>query len=270
MDPIETLEQEPIAEGEEAAQLPQTEATPESEAQSETPEKKPVDPVQKRINQLTWKAHEAERRLNAEILARQQVEQQAQALWQQQQEFVRRATMPTPEQVNLDPRQYQAAVDAHNQRFIEQQNQIRQAQWQRQQQAVAAQQFESRLQARVSEGAEKFADYNEVIGNPQLPTLSQVNPPLLHAILEHPQMPEITYYLGKNPGEAHRIAAMPSATAILEVGRIAAKLPDARHRSNAPAPPSTVGGNQRASGSPSDSDSMEAWLRKRNAQLRTR
>ena len=243
------------------------EVTPQSEAQSEVKVEKTVDPVQKRINQLTWKAHEAERRANAAVLAQQAAEQRAQQMWEQHQEMQRRATMPTPEQYNLDPRAYQQAVEAHNAQYLAQQKQAYEQQVQRQQQETQQRQFAQAMQARVAEAVQKFPDYQEVVSSPALPSLPQVNPPLFAALMEHEQMPELTYYLGKNPAEAHRIAALPPGRAILEMGKIAAKLPAAQ-TSNAPAPPAKVGNAQRSDNSPRDSDSMADWLRKRQAQLR--
>lgn len=247
--------QQPIAEGQAAPEQSTPEVpTPESEAQAPQPPKKEISGVEKRINQLTWKAHEAERRANAAILAQQEAEQRAWALWQQQQEIQRQATMPTLEQHNLDPVAFQRAVEAHNQRYLEQQRQVQQQAWQNQQQRQAHEQFQRTLVAKAAEGAEKFADYNEVVGNPSLPPLAS-NPPLLAALLEHEQFAELSYYLGKNPAEAHRIVSLPPARAVMEMGKIAARLPtNSRQTSNAPAPPAQVGGNQ--SGSTKDPSRM--------------
>ena len=258
---------------------PDTSAQPQEQQQS-TPEsgapdgqqpaaKAPVDPVQKRINTLTWKAHEAERRYNAELFARQQAEQRLAELTQQRFDAERRATMPTPEQYNLDPRAYQQAVEEHNRRFIEQQRQADQQTAQRMQQAQAQAQVEQAIQRSQAEGIEKFPDFMEVTGNPALPKLPTVNPPLFAALMQHEQSPELFYYLGKNPGDAHRIAAMPPARAIMEMGKIAASLSRQSKTSAAPEPPATVGGSEKGESSkPSDSDSVEVWMRKREAQLK--
>ena len=257
---------EQVADESAQEQQPQ-QVTPESEAQSETTEKKsPVDPVQKRINQLTWKVHEAERRANAAALAQQETMQRASQAEQQLREIHRRLSMPTPEQFNLDPRQYQAAVEAHYQQTLNQRQAELEQQARQQQAAVAQQQVEQAVNARIVEASQRFPDYQEVVSNPSLPPLPQVNPQLFAALMQHPQMPELTYYLGKNPAEAHRIAALPPGHALVELGRVASTLP--KQSSNAPAPPRTVGGNTRADAGPSDNDSVNDWLRKRNAQIR--
>lgn len=258
-----------VVEGEEPdTQTQEQDQTPQSEAQDE----KKSSPVQKRINELTWKAHEAERRANAAVLEQQKAEQVALQLWEQQQELHRRVSMPRLDQYGMDVQQYERAMEAHNQQFLQQQRAVQQELAQKQQAAQAQAQFQTQLNARIAEGNQKYPDYEEVVNNPALPTLSQVNPMVLGVLMGHENMPEITYYLGKNPAEAHRIASMSPAMAILEVGKIAARLPAniGQRNSRAPAPPSQVGGNTRANNAPSDSDSMEEWQRKREAQLKRR
>ena len=218
-------------------------ADTEPQAGTEVTRKQDLPPVQKRIDQLTWNAHEAERRLNAEIMQRQRVEEEARQLRLQQQELMRRATMPTMDQVGLDPEAYQQAVIAHNERWSQYQREQEAQQQQRAYQAAQAQQFEQILTARVAEGQQKFADYAEVVGNPQLPPLGSVNPAVFATLVGHEMMPEISYFLGKNPAEAHRIANLPPARAIMEIGAIAAKLARNPPRSsNAPPPPDQVSG----------------------------
>lgn len=246
----------------------------QSEAQTEGEQPKQradVPAVQKRIDQLTWKAHEAERRLNAEIMRRAEAEQQAQKLYEQQQELMRLATMPTMDQVGLDPDAYQRAVREHNERFLQQQRQAQYEAQSRQQQAAERMQFEQVLQQRIAEGVQKYPDYNEVVWNPSLPPLQTVNPALLGAILGHENMPELTYYLGKNPAEAHRIAALPPARAILEVGKLAAKLPMPSSKSNAPPPPAQVSGTTgtvKKDPSQMSYDEFVKWRRNSIAQRR--
>lgn len=260
------------AEPEQVAVETQTEeSAPQSDEAGQVKDAKPEpSPVQKRIDQLTWKAHESERRLNAEIQRRQEVEEEARKLREQQQELMRLATMPTMEDVEGDPRAYQKVLREHNERYLEAQRKEAHEAAERQRQMHAVAQFQSFMNSRIAEAQQKYNDYAEVVGNPSLPPLPVVNPPLARAIVENEAMADITYYLGKNPAEAHRIAALPPERAIMEVGKIAAKLSTDTARTKAPAPPSSVGGNQRASNGPSDSDSIEEWVRKREAQIRAR
>lgn len=249
---VETTGQQEVTVGTEQPTQPQVDeveqqSSPESEAQAEpTPkaEKPAVDPVQKRINQLTWEKHERDRRLNAEAFARQAAEQRAAQLEWQMQEVQRRMTAPTLEQFNFDPQAYQRAVDQHTAQHLEQQRRAMESQVQARQQAQAQEQFNAALNARVAAAEQKYPDFAEVVmGNPSLPPLQSVNPVLFNAIVDHDQFSDIAYYLGKNEGEAHRIAAMPPLKAVIEVGKIAAKLSAApRQTSQAPAPPAQVSG----------------------------
>ena len=233
----------PVVEAPDQTQEVSSAPDTEPQAETEVQRKQDLPPVQKRIDQLTWKAHEAERRLNAEIMQRQRVEEEARQLRVQQQELMRRATMPTMDQVGLDPEAYQQAVMAHNEKWMQYQREQETQAQQRAYQSAQAQQFEQILNARVAEGQQKFPDYAEVVSNPQLPPLGSVNPALFATIIGHEQMPELTYFLGKNPAEAHRIANLPPARAILEIGALAAKLTRNPPRSsNAPPPPAQVSG----------------------------
>lgn len=241
---------------------PQAEVpTPESGAQSETAKVpksweglSPEQLARKRIDQLTWQRHDAERRYNAELFARQQAEARAQQLEQERQEIQRRMSQPRFEQFQ-DPDQYARAVEEHTQRTIAQERQRFQEAQEHQRRTQAYQQFETKLQSRVVEAMQKYPDYAEVVGNPSLPQLPVVNPTLVEAILDHEQMGDITYYLAKNPQEAHRIAYLPPARAVMEVGRIAEKLAAKPAKtSSAPPPPAEVG--SRAEATPKDPDKM--------------
>ncbi len=254
---VETSSETPV----EGASTP-----PDSEAQSDA-KKQDAPPVQKRLDQLTWKAHEAERRYNAEIMRRQQLEDELRQYRERELELKRIATMPTMDQVGLDPEAYQKAMAQHFERsYAERREAEAQAQKAAQMQAARAA-FDNALMQKVAEGQSKYNDFADVVGNPALPPL---NPALVGAVLQHEQMPDILYYLGKNAADVHRINALPPAQAIFEVGKIAAKLPGRAEKTNAPPPPATVGGSAKASSGPSDSDSVEDWVRKREAQIRAR
>lgn len=252
----------------EVAQPQEQVTSPQTEAQGQEPPKKDeANPVQNRINQLTRQRYEAERRANAAILAQQQAEERARALEAQALEIARRYSTPKFEQFP-DPEQYQRALDAHNQQFYEQQQRRSQEDQQARAQMQAAAQFQARLDSYKAQGMEQFPDFEQVVNNPALPNLPSVNRAVVDALLEDPAL---AYYYGKHPDEAWQIAGMPPARAVMEVGKVAAKLAATPAKTvTAPAPPATVGGNQRASNEPSDRDSIEEWVRKRNAQLRAR
>ena len=246
--------------------------SPESEAQggdSQAEIKAEGESVKKRIDTLTWRAREAER-IAADAQARAEAaDKAALALYQRHRDYERPATAPTLAQYNYDAAQFEAAVRAHNEKYISEQRQLLQDQAAAAEQQRAVQQHARTLTAKMAEGSVKYADYTEVLNNPQLPKLATQNPLLLQAMIEHENMVDITYYLAKNVAEAHRIAALPPARAIMEVGRIAAQLPAnmPRRTSNAPPPPGTVGGRGTTNAAPADNDPVDVWLAKREAQL---
>jgi hypothetical protein len=238
---LDAIEQ-PIAEGESA---PQTEAAPpESEAQVDDKPKPELTATQKRMNQLSWQRHEAERRANAAAARAEQAEQRAQQLEAERQELYRRASTPKFEQFN-DLTQYERAMEQHNQQAIAQQQRAFQEQANARQQELAQQEFAKRRSAYIAQGAEKYPDFVDVVGNPAIPQVADIHPAVLEAVMEDPA---IAYYLGKNPAVVHRMMTYTPAKAILEVGRIAEQLArtPSRQTSNAPAPPTTVGGNNAA------------------------
>lgn len=259
--------QEPVVDPAQAqVEVPPQEGA--AQAESEEQQAKPVkDPVQKRFDQLTWQKHEADRRANAQAIENQRLQQQLAQLQRERLEIHRRVTMPTLEQANMDPRVYERALDEHNQRYYNAQREAEQQTLRELQINQAAQQFTNFVESRIAEAVQKYPDYESVVTSENLPPLGKVNPPLFQAIMNHEQMPEITYFLGKNPAEAHRIARLPPPLALIELGKISGRITP-RSPGNAPAPPATVGSNQRAgSDAPRDSDSIETWMRKRNAQL---
>jgi hypothetical protein len=227
------------------------------------------DPVQRRFDQLTWQKHDADRRANAAAIESQRLAQENAQLRRVYAEIQRRITAPTPEQHNMDAGAYARALETHNQRFYEAQRQQEEQARQQYEQAQQAQRFTHFVETRIAEGVAKYPDYEEVVTSNNLPPLGTMNPVLFQAIMNHEQMPEITYFLGKNPVEAHRIARLPGPMALIELGRITHRLNLSRSSGNAPEPPTTIGGhNQRSSEAPRDNDSIESWMRKRNAQVK--
>jgi len=136
----------------------------------------------------------------------------------------------------------------------------------RHQQQTAAQQ----RQALVAGWEEKAAaspheDFDEVVGD-----LKPTSPGLA-AIMEADNGAEIAYYLGKNPAEAQKIAALSPIAQIRAIGRLEAKLaaePVAPSpTSKAPAPITPLTGTGSGSGGKPDPKNYEAWAKARNKEL---
>jgi hypothetical protein len=202
--------------------------------------------TKKRLDYLSWRAHDAERKANDLLVTAQRAEQENARLRAEQLELARRMSMPRIENYGGDPAAFQQAVEQQNAQYLQAREQMLRDGEQRQQQVMAQVQLEQVVNARVAEAEQKFPDYREVVSNPALPPMASVAPRVFVALMKHEKMPELTYFLGKNPSEAHRIVRLGQTDpdrAVLELGVIAAKLPEpsAKATSNAPAPPSTVG-----------------------------
>lgn len=112
---------------------------------------------------------------------------------------------------------------------------------QQQRQAEARSMFEESC----SEARERYADFDAVARNPQVP----VSQGMADIILGLDSGPDVLYHLGKNPAQAAQIAKMPPVQAALAIGRIEAGLamPKPITKSKAPDPITPI----RGSGSPS-------------------
>jgi len=81
----------------------------------------------------------------------------------------------------------------------------------------------------------RYDDFEQVAYNPNLP----VTDVMAQTIQSSDNGPDVIYWLGSNPKEAGRIAALPPIMQAREIGRIEAKLaasPPIKKTSNAPAP----------------------------------
>ena len=92
-------------------------------------------------------------------------------------------------------------------------------------------------------------------------------PMALEAVAQHPKGAEIAYMLGKDVGEAYRIAALPPSQQLMAIGEIAARtnVPKPKTVSSAPAPIKPVQGGASNSSPPAD---IDEWMKWRNDQLR--
>lgn len=95
----------------------------------------------------------------------------------------------------------------------------------------------------VKTGREKYKDFDEVVLNqPDIP----ITVSMTHVLIRRPDGADVAYYLGKNPEEARRIAALDPMNQAVELGMISAKLksgpaaPAQQKTTKAPNPPSTV------------------------------
>jgi hypothetical protein len=236
------------------------ETTPGEDAAAEIRQRaeKRAQGVQKRIDELTREKHEALRL--AQTLA-----ERLQAAGQGDEAKPKATHVGTP-----DPSQfstYEDYIDALTDFKIEQREtartqQYRQAQAQREQAAM-----QERAQAQLSKGAEKYADFYEVVTDPSLP----VTGTMAAAMAEAENGADVAYYLGTNPKEAQRIASLSPTRQAIEIGKIEAKLSaqPVTEATKAPPPIKPLSGVGKVETDP-DKMSTEDWLKWRNKQLKTR
>ena len=134
--------------------------------------------------------------------------------------------------------------------------------------------------SQVEAARKVHADYDEVVFNEDVP-MSQA---MHNAIVTSDHGALIAYELGKNPDEAERISKLHPIAAIREIGKIESRLADGNKAADkedeedktsaattrAPRPPATVRRQSSVNSDPDDKDDYATWLRKREAQLRSK
>lgn len=128
--------------------------------------------------------------------------------------------------------------------------------------------------AREAKARENYEDYDDVLESAQDVGIPQQ---LGMAILQHPQSAELAYHLGKNLAELERITKLPPPQALMEIGKIAAKLEPAKPQppkkvTKAPKPITPVTGSsgptEQSVYDPNLADDYNAWVKKREADLK--
>jgi len=93
----------------------------------------------------------------------------------------------------------------------------------------------NRFLERVEEAIDKYDDFTQVVENPAL----HITPIMAESIRNSDIGPDVAYYLGSNPREAEKIAALPPFLQAKEIGKLEAKLvsnPPVRKTTSAPPP----------------------------------
>lgn len=229
----------------------------EGEAQTEGGEPKPKKGYfAKRIGELTWKAGEAERR--ADALA-QEVERLKSAPPASAQE-----AEPDPNDTakypagEFDPK-YMRDLGRHvaRQEFAAERQRIEQEGRQREAQQVRAA-FEAKL-------TEKDEGAFRLLNDPSLPATEA----MAEVVFTSAKGVQIADWLGRNPSECARIAALSPIRQAHELGKLEARLTAPPPVSKAPAPIPTVGTRAHAAFNPETATQAEynAW---RDAQDKAR
>lgn len=228
----------------------ETATAPEVTEQSEvkTEETKPAElprGVQKRIDKLTARLREAESKL-AEAAKPAEVDDKE----------------PRIEDFDFDSDKYEEAKIAYRVRkeLKKEESAKAKASEQQKQQAV----IES-AKAKFEQAGEKFDDFDDVVYTNQ-----HVTKEMAQAVLFSDVGPDIAYYLGKNPEESQRIAALPPARQKIEIGKLEVRFttkPEPR-TTNAPEPIKPVSSAGKAPSMLSDDMPLADWMKLRQQQAR--
>ena len=203
----------------EPAPAPEVTATPEAAASNE-PEAKPAEPSK------TFSQEEVDAMVGKR-LAREQRK------WEREQAVV--AAQAAPPQMPAAGEGGEPDVMALATHIVNQREAAKQ-------QAAIEEAYQDRAEA----AREKYDDFEQVAYSPTL----AITAPMAATIRESEVGPEIAYYLGSNPAEARRIAALTPLSQARELGKLETKLasnPPAKRTSSAPAPIAPIAGRGSAS-----------------------
>lgn len=123
---------------------------------------------------------------------------------------------------------------------------------------------------REAEARTRYEDYDETLADDIV-----ISRPMHALILESDVGPDVAYFLGKNPDEAARIAALPAMAAAREIGKIEAKFakeegkPGARSISKTPPPITPVNKATKAEVDP-EKMTVKEWTEWRNKQIQAK
>ena len=173
--------------------------------------------VQRRIDKLTAKFREAERR--SEELARQLEQLKQPEPGQAPQQTAKQPGKPKLEDFDSVEEFTDALTDWK----------LAQAEAEREAKAKAQQ-----TDAKLTAARAKYADFEEVAMAPSVIDAIKAQPALGLAITESDVFAELAYHLGKNPAELTRIASLSAPRALAELGKIEARI-EAQAKPTAPA-----------------------------------
>lgn len=268
------------AEGQElpiSGEIPAEDATSPEEAitseESSTEESQEVEAepkrkggVQKRLDELTANWREEQRRAQKlEAMLDRVLSREEQPRTEQPQ--AQAPSEPKLEQFETYEKYVEALADYRadlkvSAKFAELEQAQRAREAQRQRDEVA-----QTFQERARQFKAQAPDFEDVAYNPSLP----VTDVMADAINTSEMGPQVLYWLGKNPQEAQRIAAMRNPVAVgREIGKVEVKLslPQPRTTTKAPPPISPIDGGTGAINVDPDKMTADEWLAWRNSTMR--
>lgn len=211
--------------------------------------------AEKRINQLTWKAREAERRAD-------ELEQRLKEISEQQQPKRPDLEFPTLESVGYDEKAYQEAVAGYYAAQVD--TALTQKEQQRQNEK-AEQDIAKKARDFYEKGVALADDFDElVMQNKALP----VTEAMRDALFAIDKGPEVLYHLANNPDEAFRVANLSPYAQAVEIGRLEARMsmPKPKTTTSAPPPITPLSGGGESVNDPNNAN-IDDWMKRRNAEV---
>lgn len=220
------------------------------------------DKVQRRINRLVAERGHAQGQLDAALQRIAELEARS----QQQQPATQRQEGPPKASDFQDFDAYLEAKAKHiaSQTFAENARKQQEA-WYAAQANQAQQVLMSTWNQRLAQARVEIPDLDEAVMSADAP----ISPVATRAIMASEMGPAVLYHLAKTPADVAKLNTLSPEAAFLFVGRIETKIEAARKgQSSANQPLAPVSGSGNPASAPSDSDDMEAWIKKRTKQLR--
>jgi hypothetical protein len=139
----------------------------------------------------------------------------------------------------------------------------------KQQQERQAREFRKATEARIESGRKAYADFDAVLNEAFDDGVIPAGSHLHYALIEDEAGHDLAYHLAKHPEEAERISALSERAMLRELGKLSVKLAD--KKPSAKQAPIDPVGNRAAPGTALRDDlSTDEWIKRRNAQLRSK
>jgi len=262
---------------------PEEQETAEEPEKEAKPEKELPKGVQKRINEMTRKQREAERR--AEAAEAELARIRSQKVEKTEETEAAEKKIPAKPEPKVDDYsdydQYMKALARWEAEQMAEQmadKKIKEfkAEQEHQRMAEEAARQDVVVEEKMNVGREKYEDFDEVALSADVP----YNDATELAVLSLPNSADVAYYLGQHLDEAQRITKLKPIDAVLEIGQISERLktadtkgkgspqsPEKKRLTKAPAPINALGGGASGSEGITGHESNEAYRAKRMAGM---
>jgi hypothetical protein len=133
--------------------------------------------------------------------------------------------------------------------------------------ANADKEFGKLVQTRIEAGRKEFADFDAAITEGIEDGLLDTSSAAYQVLIDSDMAHKLAYHLVKNPSEARRILGMSPAGQAREIGKLEDKLSAKKERGEVMDP---INGRSSTANGLRDDMSMEAWVKKRNEDIKKR